>query len=219
MHHSAHPSSAAPGPAGNPARGRSARWWIGLGCVGMVLVLMALAVTGGVALLVVRSVGPGSTGAERTAPALTTFVDPAFSLAHPASWEQIEPGPEHVGAGTVVILREVGADEEVPRDEVIVHRFRSDVHALVECTRQAHWIGLTWDRAEEPEDVGPSVLGGRELAHHRATGEHLGVAALGEMWCADVGDEILQITADSFAGAGRSADVELILSSWTWQAG
>ena len=221
MNHPGPPPHGPHGPPRGPSRPRPSGRWIVLGCVGMVSVLMALAVAGGLVHLLVRPAaeGPGTAVTEAPAPDLKTFTDPHFSIDYPAHWEEIELGPEHDDAGTIVVLRdaEVDADSELPHDEVTVYRYSSDVHALVECTRQAHWIGFSWDRADEPVDVGPSDLGGREVPHHRVTGEHLGAEALGETWCIDVGDEVMQVAADSFAGGSRSGDVELILASWTWR--
>lgn len=201
---------------GAPGRSRTGLW-VALGCAGLVVVLLLLAVTAGVILLV--SDRGGGQAATSTAPEAEPFEHELFTLEYPAHWENVELTAEDGDAGMVLNLRTEGrivGDDEVLRDEFTAYVFTSDVHAVAECRLQANFLGMGWDDSADPEDVGPADVDGREAAHHRVTGTMAGVDASAETWCVDVGDQIVQISADAYETTELTEEIRSILDSWRW---
>lgn len=210
------PGQVTPPPGGRT--GRRTGIWIALGCLALVVVLGFLAVTGGVIYLATQRGGGDGEETTATAPACTVSED-LFRLECPAGWEEGEPSPD---SGMVLRLQgeaRIVGEDEVVRDEFVVYRFSSDLHAVAECEQQAIWLGFDWDETGDPEALDPTELDGKDAAHHRITGSTAGVDAVEETWCIDVGDEVVQITAAAYGTTELTAQIQGILDSWTWADG
>lgn len=188
-----------------------------LGCVASVLLLMFLAVTGGVVYLALdRRGGPaGPTPAH-----VRTFTGDGFAFDYPVDWEQRALSVEDAGAGKLVEVRSparITAADEVVRDAFTVYRFESKNSAGVECEFQAGFLSFLWEDPGTPQEFDPADIDGVSAAHHGVTGTESGVDAAADTWCMDVDTEILQITAATFESHEHSAEIQAILDSWTWQ--
>lgn len=210
--------------APGPGRGPMEPWpprrsrpgiWIALGCAVLVILLLLIAVTGGVIYLVTRG---GQD--ETTAPETAQYSGEHFSVQYPATWFSSEITADESEYGMVLEV----ADEEIPDDaydefatnSVVVYVFDADLHALKECESQSGFVGYGWDDPGPPETIESATLDGREVPGYRATGEHAGQEAVAEMYCADVGDLVLQVAVETHGSTELSPEVRTILDSWTW---
>lgn len=206
-----------------PAPGRSrGGLWIALGCAVMLVVLLFLAATGGVVYLVVR--GGDSPEPSPTSPPVETaeFSHDYFRFTYPADWYDLSGRAGVADAGGVVEL----ADEQIDTDDyealahasIVVYAFDSDYRAAGTCRTQATWTGFAWDSAEEPQELDPVTIGGRELPAYRTLGTHGGEDVIGEMYCADVGENVVQIVVETRGATAVDPELQAILDSWEWTA-
>ena len=185
----------------SPPRPRTG-FWIALGCVLILLVLVFLAVTGGVVYLVSRDRG---------------------TPAGPTTWYALHESAEAAETDGVAEV----ADEDIAPDDlfnlaensVVVYMFDSDLHAVMTCRTQATWTGFAWDESVDPEEIDPITLDGKELAAHRTLGTHDGQDVVGEMYCADVAGEVVQIVVETHGATELSPEIQGILDSWVWVEG
>lgn len=199
-------------PDPTPPRRSRTGMWIALGCAVLLILLLLIAVTGGVIYLVGR--GGGS---ESSPPEMAQYSGEHFGLQYPADWVEDEITEEDKETGMVLDLR----DEQVEADEIAtnslaVYVFDSDLHAKAECDSQATWIGFTWDEVEDPTEIDPVTLDGKELPAYRALGTHDDREAISEMYCADVGNQVLQIMVESHGATEVSPEITAMLDSWIW---
>lgn len=213
--------SFAPGSGGGPTAPTPPRRsrpgiWIALGCAVLLILLLLIAVTGGVIYLATRGGGEDGT----TAPEMAQYSGEYFSVQYPAHWFSSEIAPEESEYGMVLEV----ADEEIPDDaydefatnSVVVYVFDADLHAVKECESQSGFAGFNWDDPGPPEKIESATLDGREVPGYRATGEHADQEAVAEMYCADVGDLVLQVAVETHGSTELSPEVRTILDSWTW---
>ena len=207
----------------SPSRPRTG-FWIALGCVLILLVLVFLAVTGGVVYLVSRDRGtPAGPTATADGPELVTVEHEFFSFSYPATWFDLHESAEAAETDGVAEV----ADEDIAPDDlynlaensVVVYMFDSDLHAVMTCRTQATWTGFAWDESEDPEEIDPITLDGKELAAHRTLGAHDGQDVVGEMYCADVAGEVVQIVVETHGATELSPEIQGILDSWVWVEG
>ncbi|WP_157975694.1 hypothetical protein [Brachybacterium sp. YJGR34] len=206
----------AQGPAEPPRRSR-AGLWVALGCAGLVIVLLLVAVTGGIIHLATRD---GGSGTATTEPALAEHSEEYFALSYPSTWFRIEETSDDADAGQVLEI----ADEEIPPEEydvyapnsLTVYVFDGDLHAQAECEMGAIWLGTFWDVSEDPEALDPVTVGGEELVAWRVSGTHADQDAVSEIYCADIDGKVLQIVVETHGAAEISPALRTILDSWTW---
>lgn len=210
----------APGGAAPSGGGRS-RLWIVLGCAGLVVILLIVAITGGILLLVSQRGG----GEEETssAPQTTVFETEDFRLEYPADWVTHEVTEQDAGFGKLLQITDVEIPPEdeldrYPPNSLEVYKFESDVHAEVECEMQAIWAGFGWDESGDEGALEGPELGGRPVHGYTKSGEHDGADAITEGFCADVGDEIVQVVVETHGSTEISPALREILASWTWAA-
>lgn len=224
-----------PAPGGTPPMGPAGQWppppkrsrrgfWIVLACVLVVLLMGFLAVTGGVVYLVAR--GGGGAGGDSTttsAPAPATFEHEYFTFSYPADWFSIDVSANAADSGAVVKVADEDVDPEdfeaFAANSVVVYVYDSDVHAKVSCQMQAIWTGFSWDSSEDPQELDPITIGGRQLPRHRTAGEHKGKDVVGETYCADAGGQVVQIVAETHGATELSPEVRAIFDSWAWTEG
>lgn len=209
-----------PGQQPPPPRSRTGLW-IALACVLIVLVLVFLAVTGGVVYLVSRDRGAQPVPPETPSAAELVNVElEFFSFSYPATWFDLNASADPADAvGVAEIADEDIAPDDLynlPTNSVVVYLFDSDLHAVMTCRTQATWTGFGWDDAEDPEEIDPITLDGKELAAHRTRGTHEGQDVVGEMYCADVADDVVQIVVETHGATELSPEVQGILDSWVW---
>lgn len=212
-----------PGQQPPPQRSRTG-FWCALACVLTLLVIVFLAVTGGVVYLVSRDRGnsPGPTETSQ-APELVTFEHEFFSFSYPATWFDLHESADAEETDGVAKV----ADEDIAPDDlynlaphsVVVYMFDSDLHAVMTCRTQATWTGFGWDESGEPEEIDPITLDGKELPAHRTIGTHDGQDVVGEMYCADVADDVVQIVVETHGATELSPEIQNILDSWVWVDG
>lgn len=212
------------GPGGSPPARRSrASTWIALACIFLVLVLGFLAITGGVLFLVLRdgddrTGGDGDPTTDEAQEVL--FEHEYFSFSYPAEWFSVDQSAAGEESGAVVKVTDEEIDPEdyeaLAPNSLIVYVFDSDTHALVTCQAQAHFTGFAWESSGDPEELDPVTLGGQELPAHRTTGTHDGQDVVGEMYCADAGDQVVQIVAETHGATEFSPEIRAILDSWVW---
>lgn len=196
-----------------PRRSRTGIW-IALGCAVLLILLLLVAVTGGVIYLVSRGGGGES---ESTAPEMAQYSGEYFTAEYPADWFEAEISEDSKDTGMVLDLRDEQIEEgEIATNSLVVYVFDSDLHAKKECETQAAWIGFSWDEVEEPTAIDPITLDGKELPAHRALGTHDDQEAISEMYCADVGDQVLQILVETHGTTEVSPEIRSILDRWTW---
>lgn len=208
---------AGPPPEQIPPRRSRTGIWIALGCAVLVIILLLLAVTGGVVYLATRG---GSTPEDPPTAAMTQHDGEVFSVQYPATWSTPEITEDEKSAGLVLDV----ADAEIAEDEydefapnsLAVYLFDSGLHAQKECEMQTVWAGSGWDEADEPTALDPVTLDGRELVAYRAAGTHDDQDAVTEMYCADVGSQVLQIVVETHGATELSPEIMAILDSWTW---
>ncbi|WP_157236046.1 hypothetical protein [Brachybacterium sp. P6-10-X1] len=187
--------------------------WIALGCAVLLILLLLIAVTVGVVHLLTRD--GGEDGA--TAPETVQVSQEYFSLRYPAEWFEGEISEDSASSGMVLDLRDEQVEgEEVATNSLVVYVFDATLHAKSECERQAIWIGYLWDEVGDPTTIDPITLDGKELPSHRALGTHDDREAVSEMYCADVGDQVLQILVETHGAAEVSPEIRAILDSWRW---
>ena len=213
------------GPAGQgpaPERSRTG-FWLVLACVLLVLLMGLLAVTGGVVYLVARGNGGPEGDATTSAPAPLTFEHEHFTFSYPADWFSIDMSATSADSGAVVKVADEDVDpadyEAFAASSVIVYVFDSDVHAKVSCQMQATWTGFGWDSSEDPQELEPITIDGRELPRHRTAGTHQGKDVVGEMYCADAGTQVIQIVSETPGATELSPEVRALFDSWTWNEG
>lgn len=203
-----------------PQRSRTG-FWIALACVLSLLVLVFLAVTGGVVYLVSRDRGAQPVPSETPSTAeRVAFEHEFFSFSYPATWFDLNASADPADAVGVAEI----ADEDIDPDDlytladnsVVVYMFDSDLHAVMTCRTQATWTGFSWEESEDPEEIDPITLDGKELAAHRTRGTHDGRDVVGEMYCADVADDVVQIVVETHGATELSPEVQGILDSWVW---
>lgn len=205
------------GPA--PSGGGRSRQWIVLGCAGLVVILLIVAITGGIIVLVSQRGG----GEEETsaAPQSTVFETEDFRLEYPADWVTHEVTAEDADFGKLLHVTdlEIAPEDEFdhyPPNSLEVYKFESDVHAEVECEMQAIWAGFSWDESGDEGVLEDPQLGGRPVHGYTKSGEHDGADAITEGFCADVGDEIVQVVVETHGSTEISPALREILDSWTW---
>ncbi|MGO1259869.1 MAG: hypothetical protein ACTMII_13035 [Brachybacterium sp.] len=213
-----------PGQRPSPQQRSRTGFWCALACVLTLLAIVFLAVTGGVVYLVSRDRGspPGPTETA-SGPELVSFEHEFFSFAYPATWFDLNKSADPADAVGVAEL----ADEDIAPDDlysfatnsITVYMFDSDLHAVMTCRTQATWTGFGWDEPGDPEELDPITLDGKELAAHRTTGTHDGQDAVGEMYCADVADDVVQIVVETHGATELSPEIRQILDSWVWTEG
>lgn len=200
-----------------PPRRSRAGIWIALACAVLVVVVLLLAVTGGVVYLATRG---GSSQDDPTAAAMTQHSGEVFSVQYPATWFVSESGEDAESAGLLLELGDVQIAEdeydEFATNSLTVYLFDSTLHAQKECEMQSSWIGFGWDEVDEPTALDPVTLDGRELVAYRALGSHDDQDAAGEMYCADVGTQVMQIVVETHGATELSSEITAILDSWTW---
>ncbi|MGP9538643.1 hypothetical protein ACT3SP_11570 [Brachybacterium sp. AOP43-C2-M15] len=215
-----------PPPTPPPPQRPRTGFWIAIACVLMLLALAFLAVTGGVVHLVVR--GGSSGGAEETEETADvaetrTIEHEHFTFAYPATWFDLSDGEILQDSDGVAEVADVDIDpedfDELATNSLTVYSFDSEFHAVVTCRTQATWIGFSWDESDDPQELDEVTVGGRELPAHRALGTHDGEDVVGEMYCADAGDEVVQIVAETHGASELSPQIRAILDSWTWVEG
>lgn len=211
-------------PTGHPAPpgpGRS-RTWIVLGCAGLVVVLLLLAITGGVAVLLSRDRGSGEETTSAAEPVVFETGD--FRVEYPADWETHEITSDEEGFGKLLHLVDVKIPEEDALDEfppnsLEIYLYDSDVHAKTECELQAIWAGFLWDESGDQVALEDPQLGGRAVSGYTKSGTHDGQDAVTEGFCADVGDQIVQVVVETHGATEISPELREILASWTWVEG
>lgn len=209
-----------PGQGGPPTRSRLG-FWIGLACVLVVLVLGFLAVTGGVVFLATRGDdGPAASPTTETVE-LATFEHDYFTFEHPASWFDLSDAETLEGSGAVIQLGDEDIDpeafDEFADNSIVVYVFDSEYRAVGACRSQAVWNGFSWDEAEDPEELEPVTLGGKEVPAHRTLGSHDAQDAVAEMYCADAGTNLVQIVVETHGATELSPQIRALLETWTWQ--
>ncbi|MGY5764106.1 hypothetical protein ACXET9_02750 [Brachybacterium sp. DNPG3] len=197
--------------------------WITVGCALAVIVLLLLAVTGGIVYLVAGRDGDGGETGTETTPAGTVVESDGFTVVYPEGWSEGEREDYAIDAGQLVLLRSeavLGEDDEAVRDSVTVYRYDSGLHAVAECRQQAIWIGFEFDygSTSDAEELEMTTIDGVDAAHHRVTGTRAGFDAVAETWCMDDGDDIVQISVESYGDTALSPEVEGIVESFTWTA-
>lgn len=221
-----------PAPGGTPPTGPPGQWpapkrsrtgfWLVLACVLVVLLLGFLAITGGVVYLVARG-GGGGDDTTTSAPAPVTFEHEYFTFSYPADWFSIDLPANAGDSGEVVQVADEDIDPEdyeaFAADSVVVYVYDSDVHAKVSCQMQAVWTGFGGDSSEDPEELDPMTIDGKQLPRHRTVGTHEGKDVVGETYCADAGSQVVQIVAETHGATELSPEVRAIFDSWTWTAG
>ena len=80
----------------------------------------------------------------------------------------------------------------------------ADHEAQIRDTRRKEW------------DDQSITLDGKELAAHRTLGTHDGQDVVGEMYCADVAGEVVQIVVETHGATELSPEIQGILDSWVW---
>lgn len=209
------------GPTQPPGGGRRTGLWIALGCVLLVLVLAFLAVTGGILLLVRRGgeSDPQPTGAA-TAPATVLLEQETFTLTRPADWHDYSEDGFEADSDGIVLLSDVEYDplayDEVPTQSLTVYYYPSSAHAEASCRMSSIWIGFSFDEVDDAEKIDPVTVGGRELVAYRALGEHDEQDAVAEIYCADVGGDVMEIVVETVGSTEISPALREILASWEW---
>lgn len=214
------PGTWAPAP---PPRRRTGVW-IAIACVLVVLVLGFLAVTGGVVYLVARGGGSGGAdGGEDTGAETAQIQHEYFSFSYPADWFDHSDGEVLRESDGVAEVADTDIDpdayDQFATDQVTVYAYDGTLHAEAGCRQQAVWIGFGWEQSEDPEELDPVTLGGRELPAHRRLGTHDGQDVVAELYCADVGDDVVEVVAETHGATELSPEVREILASWTWAEG
>lgn len=200
-----------------PGRSR-APLWFALACAGMVALLLLLAVTGGITYLIVRPAGEDS---SPTAEEGTLFEHELFTLTVPSQWEILEI--EDDNSGIVLDLQgeaRMGESDEVVRPTASVFAFESSMGTAAQCELDTNSFGLVWGlvggSADDPVDVGPSELAGRETIHYQVTGEAAGFDALGEIMCIDIDGTTVTVSAEVYDQEAMPAEVTEMWASWEW---
>lgn len=211
-----HAGSGSP-PEPIPPRRSRAGIWIALGCAVLVVVVLLLAVTGGVVYLATRG---GSSQEDPTAATMTQHAGAAFSVQYPKTWTTGEITDDKKDAGVVLEVADMKIEndeyDEFAPNSLIVYLFDAGLHAQKECEMQNSWIGYGWDEVDEPTALDPVDLDGRELIAYRAAGTHDDQDAVTEMYCADVGTQVMQIVVETHGATELSPEITAILDSWTW---
>lgn len=196
-------------------------WFLGA-CLLTLVVLVVLGVGGGAMYVIGSRSGAVASDepADPTTPPPVTFSHEAFSFSYPAEWADLTERANESGAGVVAQIASADVDptdlDENAADSITVYLFASEFHAVMTCRTQAIWTGFGWDESGDPEELEPVELGGRELPAHRTLGTHEGQDVVGEMYCADVGDEVVQIVVESHGGTELSPRMREVLDSWRW---
>ncbi|MFC7457300.1 hypothetical protein ACFQS2_08890 [Brachybacterium sp. GCM10030267] len=208
-----------PPEAAGPQQGRRTGMWVMLGCAGLVIVLLLLAVTGGVIYLATQRRDHGS-GTETTAAQAQRLEEETFSLEYPAGWVAGEVTSEEAETGLLIQLRDEEIDEEdyeaYAGNSLDVYLFSSDLHAQAECQQQSAFLGFSWDETGDATEIDPVELDGQELVAYRATGTHEDQDVVSETYCADVGDQVMQIVVETYGSTEISPELRQILESWAW---
>ena len=214
-----------PQPAGQgqgDSRSR-APMWIAVACAGMVALLLLLVVTGGVTYLIVRPSGGEETeDPQPTAVEGTLFEHELFTVIVPPQWEILEIEADN-STGIVLDLQGepvIGEDDEVIRPTASVYAFEGSMGVAEQCRFDTISFGFVWGlaggEADDPVDIGPSELAGRETIHYRVTGTAAGMDALGEMMCLDVDGTIVTVSAEVYELEALPEEVTGMWASWEW---
>lgn len=210
------------GPTGGPATGPVAPAprrpgpgpLIAIGVLAFVLVAVLIAAVGGVVHLATRN-SPGPT--EPAAP--TVLEGTGYTLEAPSGWEQFSGGESFATYGGDLAVRgpEHRIDDAVVHDEVLVYRYDISLHAVASCRFDAVFMGSDFDvDSGDPEELEEVELGGKPAAHHRVVGSLDGQDAVEELWCVDVGEDVVAIYATNYATGELTPETLAIVQSIVW---
>lgn len=207
-------------PTERPRRSRTGMW-IAVVCAVLVVVVGVVAVLGGVLYLVSRDGGGGAGGGDPTDDAaVATYEGDYFTFDYPEGWVDLSDAEGFVGAGGLVEVADEEPGEElgdVPPNDLRVYMYSTTYGAQTECRAQAVWSGFNWDDAGDPQEQDPTTIGGEEMFVQRVTGTHQGQDAVSEMYCMDLGSNVVQIVAEHHGGAELGPELTAILDSWVWK--
>lgn len=203
---------------GSPSpSGTSRTPWMLLGaCCVLLLLLSVLAGVIGVVLWRDRAGGGAAPGPTTPAVELATHSHEVFSLEHPAGWIVDAPDPAPSSSGLYVTVRDAEPADEfssAPRELAVFKGSLPGVHALVTCEMESARMGFGFDEQSDPSELPSRTVDGIELVGWEITGTADGQDAVEQLYCGDVGDDVLMFHLRTVGTTAMDPEVEAILDS------
>lgn len=210
------PGTAPGGPAPSPA-GPSRTPWMLLGACCVLLLLLAV-LAGVVGVMLWRNGSGGGAAPGPTTPAveLATHSHEVFSLEHPAGWIVDAPDPAPSSSGLYVTVRDAEPADvfsSAPRELAVFKGSLPGVHALVTCEMESARMGFGFDEQSDPSELPSRTVDGIELVGWEITGTADGQDAVEQLYCGDVGDDVLMFHLRTVGAGTMDPEVVAILDS------